>query len=81
MQNKKYFGGGNNNMKNINQAQQQIQVDLKNATQRFCECGCPHFKTVTTLYVVSALQSPNGQELLAQMPVLICQDCEKVFVK
>jgi hypothetical protein len=54
---------------------QQIQVDLKNATQKVCECGCKYFIPVVALYTVSALVSPTGQELTAQLPVLICQKC------
>ena len=56
---------------------QQVQVDLKNATQKVCECGCKYFEAVFMLYTVSALVSPTGQELTAQQPVLICKDCRK----
>ena len=59
------------------QGQQQIQVDLKNATQVECECGCKFFIPVVTVYTVSALVNPTGQDLTAQQPVLICKDCEK----
>jgi hypothetical protein len=58
---------------------QQIHVDLKNATQRECECGCKLFVPAVTVYTVSALVSPTGQELLAQQPVLVCLECRKVF--
>ena len=57
------------------QANQQIQIDLKNATQKVCECGCQYFQAVVMAYVVSALVSPTGQELLAQRPILICLQC------
>jgi hypothetical protein len=59
----------------------QIQVDLKNATQRTCQnmigdhsgigtvtehmCGCKYFMPVVAVYTVSALLSPTGQELIA----------------
>ena len=58
---------------------QQVQVDLKDATQQVCECGCKYFEGALTLYKVSAITSPNGQELMAQQPVLICKDCRKPF--
>jgi len=58
---------------------QQIQVDLKNATQRACECGCKFFIPVVQVFTVSALVSPVGQELTAQQPVLICMDCKKLL--
>ena len=55
----------------------QIEVDLKNATQRVCECGCKYFDAAVMVYTVSALANPTGQELTAQQPVLICLDCRK----
>ena len=58
---------------------QQIQVDLKNATPKVCECGCKYFIPVIALYTVSALVSPTGQELTAQQPVLVCMECKKVL--
>lgn len=57
---------------------QQIQVDLKNATPKVCECSCEIFIPGVKLYTVSALVSPTGQELLAQQPVLCCKSCGKV---
>jgi hypothetical protein len=65
-------------MKQI-QPGQQIVVDLKNATQRECECGCKHFIPVISVYTVSALVSPTGKELTAQQPILICMDCKKTL--
>jgi hypothetical protein len=55
---------------------QQIQVDLKNAVPKVCECGGKYFQPVVMLYTVSALVSPTGQELTAQQPVLVCLDCK-----
>lgn len=57
-----------------------IQVDLKNATPKVCECGCKFFMPVVTVYTVSALVSPIGKELTAQQPVLVCMECKKVLV-
>jgi hypothetical protein len=56
---------------------QQFQFDLKNATQKFCECGGKYFIPVVAVYTVSALVSPTGQELTAQSPVLVCRECGK----
>jgi hypothetical protein len=71
---------------------EQIQVDLKNATQKVCQnmiadhaetgayehiCGCKYFIPVIALYTVSALVSPTGQELAAQQPVLVCLECKR----
>jgi len=58
---------------------QQIQVDLKNAVPRLCECGCKYFIPVVAVYTVSALVSPTGQELTAQQPVLICMECKALI--
>lgn len=58
---------------------QQIQVDLKNATPKFCECGCKYFVPVVQVFTVSALVSPIGKELTAQQPILICKDCGELM--
>ena len=57
----------------------QVEIDLKNATQKQCECGCKFFIPVAQVYIVSALVSPTGQELVAQQPVLICMECKAVL--
>ena len=54
---KRYFGGKEPQMKTLAPGQQ-IQVDLKNATQRVCDCGCKYFMPVIAVYTVSALVSP-----------------------
>ena len=56
---------------------EQIQVDLTNATPKECMCGCRNFEPVIRVFIVSALLSPTGQELMAQQPVLVCCDCKK----
>lgn len=58
---------------------QQIQVDLKNATPRLCACGSKYFTPVVQVFTVSALLSPTGQELMAQVPALLCKDCGTVL--
>ncbi len=58
---------------------EQIQIGpevLKNATPKMCECGCKYFIPVMTIFTVSALLSPIGKELTAQVPVLICLECK-----
>ena len=37
------------------------------------------FKQAIQVYKISALLSPNGQELIAQQPCLICLDCKEVL--
>jgi hypothetical protein len=59
--------------------QQQIQVDLTKAAQRSCACGCKYFTQAVTVHVISALLSPTGQELNAQVPALICMECKAVL--
>ena len=57
----------------------QVQVDLSKATQRVCACGCKYFTPMQTVYTISALVSPTGQELTAQVPVLLCLECKAVL--
>ena len=64
---------------NIPQPQQQFNVDLSNATQRKCHCGCLYFTPAVALYTVYALVSPTGTELIANQQVMICAMCKKVF--
>jgi len=56
---------------------QEVQVDLKNAVQKVCECGSKFFQPVCEVYFVSALVSPNGQELTIQKPVFVCIECKQ----
>ena len=58
---------------------QQIQVDLTKAAQRSCACGCKYFTQAVTVHVISALLSPTGQELTAQVPALICMECKAML--
>ena len=59
--------------------QQQIKVDLSKSPPRRCACGCKYFTPVVTVHTISALMSPTGQELTAQVPVLICLECKAVL--
>ena len=57
----------------------QIQVDLSKTPQMSCACGCKYFAPAVTVHIVSALLSPTGQELIAQVPVLLCMECKAVM--
>ena len=59
---------------------QRLKVDLTKASQLACACGCKHFLQAVTVHVISALLSPTGQELPAQVPVLICLECKAVLL-
>jgi hypothetical protein len=52
-----------------------IQVDLNNATIQVCPCGSKYFIPAISVYKVSALISPTGQELIANQQVVICAKC------
>lgn len=52
-----------------------IQVDLKNATVQVCPCGSKYFIPAISVYKVSALISPTGQELIANQQVVVCLKC------
>ena len=58
---------------------QQIQVDLSKSPPRACACGCQYFQQAVTVHTISALISPTGQELTAQVPVLICLECKALL--
>ena len=58
---------------------EQIQVDIKNAVPRYCSCGGKYFLPAVSVYIISALLSPTGQELLVQQPVLTCMDCKELL--
>ena len=70
-----------NNLRSLPPQQpQQIQVDVSKGTKQQCLiCECPIFLPAVQLYIISALVSPNGQELLAQQPVLACANCGAIF--
>ena len=62
----------------VNRGQpQQINVDLSKSPARACACGCKYFTQAVTVHTISALVSPTGQELTAQVPVLICMECKE----
>lgn len=56
--------------------QQQVPIDLSNATQAVCQdCGCTVFEQGVQIFKVSAIISPNGQEITVQKMVLSCIKC------
>jgi hypothetical protein len=58
---------------------QQVQVDLSNAEEQQCECGCKYFEIVHILYHVSALVSPIGRDMIASKQAFLCSNCKKEF--
>lgn len=54
----------------------QVKVDLKTSIPKKCKCGSIYFLPVIAVHIVSPLMSPTGQELMAQVPVLICFECK-----
>lgn len=53
---------------------------MQNAKQKICECGSPFFQQGISVFTISALVSPIGQELTVNVPVLICMNCKKAMV-
>lgn len=61
---------------------QQVPVTpemMKNAKRKQCVCGCRLFTPAVAVHTVSALLSPTGQELIVQIPVLVCLECKEVL--
>jgi hypothetical protein len=56
--------------------QMQVNIDLDKTTQKVCECGDKFFVPAVTVHTVSAILSPTGQELVAQVAVLVCMECK-----
>lgn len=55
-----------------------VQIDLKNAKQKECPCGCKVFQQAFEVFTVSALVSPTGQEMIASKPVMVCLACRNI---
>jgi uncharacterized Zn finger protein len=59
--------------------QQQISVNLNNATDLVCSaCGNKFFNEVTFFKKISALLSPTGQAGLVPIPAYACTECGNV---
>ena len=55
-----------------------MNVDLSNAQVIECgskKCESNNFKQTLMVYKISALVSPNGQEMYLPKPVLACEMC------
>jgi uncharacterized Zn finger protein len=67
-------GGGE-----IPQHQQQVNVDLNQATDIECsKCGGKFFHEVTFFKKISALLSPTGQEGILPIPTYACLECGNI---
>tara|TARA_Y100001938_G_C7961232_1_gene364418 strand:+ start:203 stop:436 length:234 start_codon:yes stop_codon:yes gene_type:complete len=57
----------------------QEQIDMSKTTQIQCEsCGGSTFKQTLLIRKMSALVSPNGQEMIIPMAVFACEKCGHV---
>jgi len=50
---------------------------MQHAQTRQCECGCKYFVSAVSVFTISAIVSPIGQELTGTQPVLLCAECMK----
>ena len=55
----------------------QMQVNIEDTAEHICPCGCKYFLPVVLVRKVSALISPTGQEMIAQLPALVCLECHE----
>ncbi len=60
--------------------QQQLNVNLKDGKREVCPCGCKTFTHTFAIFTISALMSPTGKELNAQVPTIVCIACGEPFV-
>jgi len=61
---------------NINQMNQQIVSQLKNATDATCdECSCTKFVPVFIIKRLSALVSPTAQDMNIPIQLFQCSEC------
>jgi hypothetical protein len=52
------------------------QVDIDDLKPIHCEeCGNNSFQQGVKLYRMSAIQSPNGQAGMVQLPIIMCVNC------
>jgi len=66
-------------MFNPNNPQMPQMPDLSQAEDYVCErCEAPFFETVMLVKKISALVSPNGQQMLIPQPVFRCAECKFV---
>jgi len=60
--------------------QARLNVDLSKCESLACKCGNESFTEVITLKKISALLSPTGREMVAQLRQLTCLKCNETFV-
>lgn len=60
--------------------QANISVDLNKCETLACSCGNETFTEVITLKKISALLSPTGREMIAELRQKICLKCGEKFV-
>lgn len=59
-----------------NPASQQVRVDMSTAKDVKCtQCGHVYFTPSRRLKFISKIVSPNGQDLLIPVEVLLCTKC------
>lgn len=69
------INGGNE----VPQQQQQVNIDLNQATDIECsKCGHKFFHEVTFFKKISALLSPTGQEGILPIPTYACLECGNI---
>jgi predicted metal-binding protein len=66
----------------MNQQQQQLNIDPANLRDELChKCENPYFQQVFRIQSLSALLSPNGQDIIAPVPTFVCTSCGEEFSK
>lgn len=66
-------------MKPLPNGNQQVQVDISKAENVKCE-ECGNYSFIETYFIkrISAIMSPNGQEMIAPVQVFSCGNCGAV---
>ena len=66
--------------KPIPKPKQQVQVDLEDAETMVCQnCGNKIFIQGYVIKKISAIMSPSGQEVIAQVQVFNCGSCGELL--
>ena len=66
-------------MKLPNQQQQQLQIDLSNATNVKCDnCDGHVFTSSFIIKSISKLVSPTGEDMIAPVQVYTCNACGEI---
>jgi hypothetical protein len=55
--------------------QPNLNIDLSKIPNIKCECGCEYWEEKKMVKFISKIISPNGQEGLVNIPVLVCSNC------